>query len=57
MGRVRLLITTAVLGSSFTHLTEVVLIDTKPQVQLSGVILQNPLQRVVIFTVLQNKQR
>lgn len=35
------------------HLPKVVLVDTKPQVQLGGVVLQNPLEWVVIFTVLQ----
>lgn len=35
------------------HLPKVVLVNTKPQVQLGGVVLQNPLEGVVIFTVLQ----
>lgn len=35
------------------HLPKVVLVNTKPQVQLGGVVLQDPLERVVIFTVLQ----
>lgn len=41
----------------FANLSKVVFINAKPQVQLSGIVLQNPLKRVVIFTVLLDTKK
>lgn len=39
------------------HLPKIVLINAKPQVQFSGIILQNPLQRIVVLTVLLDTKK
>lgn len=40
-------------GLIFTYLSEVFLIYAKHEIQLCRVIFQDPLQRVVVFTILQ----
>lgn len=39
------------------YLPKVILVYTEPQVQLGGVILQDPFERVVVFTVLQQQHK
>lgn len=46
-----------VTASMPAHLPKIVLINAKPQVQFSGIILQNPLQRIVVLTVLLDTKK
>lgn len=38
------------------YLAKVLLVDTEHEIQLRGVVFQDPLQGVVVFTVLRIKQ-
>lgn len=40
-------------GITFTYLSKVLLIYAKHEIQLCRVIFQDPLQRVVVFAILQ----